>query len=200
MKKNILIWGAAVILIVIAVYFTNKNKSNIGNTNVLSSAPQILIGSSNSSFNQDSPVLIDAKSRQKAADFTLTDLDGNRVSLKDLQGKDVYINFWATWCPWCKKELPDIEKIYQGYKDKNLVVLTVDIGEDKTTVSNFMKENNFNFNVLLDSSKSVAQQYGISSIPVSIFIDKNGKVSQKRVGAMTEDQMKTIIDNMLADN
>jgi len=63
-----------------------------------------------------------------------------------------------------------------------------------------MKENNFNFNVLLDSSKSVAQQYGISSIPVSIFIDKNGKVSQKRVGAMTEDQMKTIIDNMLADN
>jgi cytochrome oxidase Cu insertion factor (SCO1/SenC/PrrC family) len=89
MKKNILIWGTAAILIVIAVYLTNNNQSNINNTNKSASATQIQIGRSSASINQDSPVLIDAESRQKAAGFTLTDLAGNRVSLKDLKGKDV---------------------------------------------------------------------------------------------------------------
>lgn len=76
----------------------------------------------------------------------------------------------------------------------------VDIGEDKTTVSNFIKENNYHFNALLDSSKRVAQQYSISSIPVSIFIDKSGNIAQKQVGAMTENQMKAIIDKLLSND
>lgn len=190
MKKNIIIWGFAVILAVIAIFVTSKSKIDVSGINQISSA---------STINQSVPSLISGQSRQKAIDFTLTDLNGNSVSLKKFRGKNVYINFWTTWCPWCKKELPDIEKISQEYKDKNLVVLTVDIGEDKATVGNFIKENNYDFNVLLDSDSSVAQQYSISSIPVSIFIDKNGNIAQKNVGAMSENQMKAIIENLLVE-
>lgn len=121
------------------------------------------------------------------------------MSLKDLRGKNVCINFWTTWCPWRKKELPDIEKVAQGYKDKNLVVLTVDIGEDKAAVSNFINENHYDFSVLRDADGSVAQQYGVSSIPVSVFIDKDGNIASKNVGAMSEGQMKTTIEKLLTE-
>lgn len=189
MKKNILIWSAAAVLVVIAIIVTSRNRLS-NNLNQPATASALI---------QTSIDLISTGARQKAGDFTLTDLNGNSVSLKDFRGKDVYINFWATWCPWCKKELPDLEKISQEYKDKNLIVLAIDIGEDKTTVGNYIKENNYDFNVLLDSSSNISQQYGVSSIPVSIFIDKGGNIAQKNVGAMTEDQMKSVIDKMLQE-
>lgn len=143
----------------------------------------------NSSQGQNSPVqsaspdqnipAIDTASAQKAIDFTLTGLDGKKVNLNDLKGKSEYINFWTTWYPWCVKELPDIEKIYQEYKDKGLVVLAVDMGEDKDTVQSFIAKNNYHFDVLPDSNQRVAQAYGISSIPVSIFINKDGNIVVK---------------------
>lgn len=189
MKKNILIWSAAAVLVVIAVIVTSRDR-------LINSANQPATASTLSQTNID---LIDTGARQKAVDFTLNDLNGNNVSLKDLRGKNVYINFWATWCPWCKKELPDLEKVSQEYKDKNLVVLAIDIGEDKATVGNYMKENNYDFNVLLDGNSNTSQQYGVSSIPVSIFIDKKGNIAKKDVGAMTEGQMKSIIDKLLKE-
>jgi thiol-disulfide isomerase/thioredoxin len=193
MKKNILIWGIALILILIAFFVTNRNSFSNNTINQSSSASQ----NQSAIGNLNNAILIDTKSRQKAIDFTLTDLNGNKVSLKDLKGKNVYINFWTTWCTWCKKEMPDIEKVYQEYKGKNLVILAVNMGEDKNTVDNFIKQNNYHFGVLLDSDQSIAQEYNISSIPVSIFIDKNGNIAQKRVGAMSEDQMKSIVDELI---
>jgi thiol-disulfide isomerase/thioredoxin len=197
MKKNIVIWGTVLILIAIAIYVTNKNSLSSSNTNTSDSATQSQISNSNSTFNQDNSILIDTNSRQKAIDFTLTDLNGNKVLLKDLQGKNVYINFWTTWCTWCVKEMPDIEKVYQEYKGKNIVILAVNMGENKITVSDFFKKNNYHFTALLDIDQSVSQQYNITSIPVSIFIDKSGKIAQKRVGAMTEDEMKAVIDELI---
>ena len=118
----------------------------------------------------------------KAIDFKLRDLHGNELSLSDLKGKKVFINFWATWCPPCKAEMPEIEKIYQETKNSDLVIVSVEIGEPLGTVKPFIDNNKYNFKVLLDSDQSVATKYGISAIPTSYFIDKNGYIVSKNVG------------------
>jgi len=185
MKKNLLIWGIALILIVVAIFVTNGYTKETAKTN-----PQ------DSSQNKIS-VAIDVSKGEEAMNFTLTDLEGNKVSLKDFRGKNVYLNFWATWCPPCRSEMPEIEKVYQQYKDKGLVVLAVDLGEDKDTVKNFIKDNKYNFRVLLDSDQSVASKYNISSIPVSYFIGKDGKIVAKKVGALQEEEMQSYIKELM---
>ena len=178
-KKNIILWGAAIILVLAAVAVIKLNGKNVNVITLPSPAAQV----------QTQPT--------KAIDFTLTDLDGNKVSLKDIKGKSVYLNFWATWCPPCKREMPEIEKIYQQYKDQGLVVLAVDLGEDSTTVRNFMTQNNYNFTVLLDSNQNVATQYSITAIPTSYFIDKEGNIIAKKVGALSADEMKANVQSLL---
>ena len=126
----------------------------------------------------------------KAEDFTLVDLSGNEVSLSDFRGKKVFLNFWATWCPPCKAEMPEIEKIYQETKDDDFVILSVEIGEPLNTVKTFIEKNKYNFKVLLDLDQSVATTYGITAIPTSYFIDEEGNIISKQVGGMSYEQMK----------
>lgn len=188
MKKNLLIWGTALILLVVAVYITtNYNKKKDINT----SLGQAAATSDSKQSNVDT-------SGEKAIDFTLKDLDGKKVSLSDYKGKNVYLNFFATWCPPCRGEMPDIEKVYQKYKDKDFVVLAVDLGEDRNTVKSFIEKNKFNFKVLLDSDQTVGEQYSTTAIPVSIFIDKKGNIVAKKVGAMTSGEMELNV-KMLID-
>lgn len=130
----------------------------------------------------------------KAIDFKLKDLSGKEISLSDLKGKRVFLNFWASWCPPCKAEMPNIEKLYEETKNSDLVIIAVNLGEDKDTVKSFIDKNNYNFTVLLDSNQSVAEKYNISSIPTSFFIDKNGKIVSKKIGAMTLEEMKAYVD------
>ncbi|MDR6554438.1 cytochrome c biogenesis protein CcdA [Paenibacillus qinlingensis] len=144
-------------------------------------------------------LLLDAQERENAIDFTVTDLHGQRVTLSDLKGKNVYINFWATWCKWCIKEMPDMEKVYHDYKDDNIVMLAIDVGESHEKVSDYLKEHPYSFRVLLDPDKKVTQAYKLRSIPVSIFVDKQGRVAYNRVGTLTEDQMRTVIKGLLAE-
>lgn len=131
-----------------------------------------------------------------AEDFTLPDLNGDTISLSDYRGENVYLNFWASWCEPCNEEMPPIEKIYKEYKDKGLVVLTINTGEDKTTVAEYMKTNGYTFPVLLDLELNVSRQYKTSSIPVSIFINKEGEIVTKEVGIMTEAQMRSAIEKL----
>jgi thiol-disulfide isomerase/thioredoxin len=132
----------------------------------------------------------------KAQDFTLVDLEGNEVSLSDFKGKKVFLNFWATWCPPCKDEMPEIEKVYQETKDSDLVILAVEIGEPFDTVKNFIDDNKYGFKVLLDLEQSVSTNYEISAIPTSFFIDDEGNIVSKRVGGMTYDEMKEYINTL----
>lgn len=180
MIKTVTIWGLAIVLVITAYFVTtNYNKDHALNQ------PGKNDISGNSSYG-------------KAIDFTLSDINGKRVTLSDFKGKNVYLNFFATWCPPCRAEMPDIEKVYQKYKAKNLVVLAVNLGEDSKTVKDFFAKNNLSFNALLDSDKSVAQKYAISAIPVSIFIDKQGNIAAKQVGEMTMSGMETYINMLLA--
>ncbi|NQX63980.1 cytochrome c biogenesis protein CcdA [Paenibacillus qinlingensis] len=144
-------------------------------------------------------LLLDVQERENAIDFTVTDLHGQRVTLSDLKGKNVYINFWATWCKWCIKEMPDMEKVYHDYKDDNIVILAVDVGESQDKVSQYLKEHPYSFRIVLDPDKKVTQAYKLRSIPVSIFVDKQGRVAYNRVGTLTEDQMKSVIKDLLVE-
>jgi len=196
MKKNLLIWGSALVLIVSAFFVTNsygKNKIVATGPSSQSEAAQRVNQSSAGNIAAST-----ASDPEKAIDFTLKDLNGNKVSLSDFKGKNVYLNFFATWCPPCKAEMPDIEKVYQKYKDKDFVVLAVDLGEDKDTVKSFIEKNKYNFKVVLDSNQSVAEKYDITAIPVSVFIDKTGNVIAKKVGAMSSGEMELYV-KMLVD-
>lgn len=192
-KNNMIIWGVASVLIVASIYVSYISSHNNSNKSSTSSQTQQI----NPNANQGIPILIEPNAREKAIDFTLTDLNGKTVSLKDFKGKNVYINFWTTWCTWCKKEMPDIEKVYGEYKDKNLVILAINMGEDKATSAKYIQDNNYNFNVLLDTDQAVANQYNITSIPVSLFIDTNGNIAQKQVGAITKEKMESIINELI---
>jgi thiol-disulfide isomerase/thioredoxin len=120
--------------------------------------------------------------------------------LSDLKGKDVFLNFWATWCPPCKGEMPEIEKLYQETKNSNLVIVAIEIGEPLNDVKAFIQQNNYNFKVLLDSDQKVSSQYGITGVPTSFFINKEGNIVAENIGAMNIDQMKKYIKTLDKSN
>ncbi|MBA7613037.1 Thiol-disulfide oxidoreductase ResA [subsurface metagenome] len=130
-----------------------------------------------------------------APDFQLQNLDGQTVSLGNLQGKPVLINFWATWCPSCVSEMPYIQEIYEEWSDAKLVVLAINIGESSSKVEEFMQNHNLSFTVLLDTKQDVAQKYNFQYIPTTFFIDKDGIIQEKVIGPF---QNKAQIENRLS--
>ncbi|KUO64114.1 MAG: hypothetical protein APF84_08375 [Gracilibacter sp. BRH_c7a] len=145
----------------------------------------------------DNPVPPNSSKIDLAPDFSLTDLDGNTVNLSDYRGqKNVYLNFWASWCGPCKQEMPDIEAIHREYADKDLVILAVNVGENQNVVGKYIDNNGFSFSVLLDPDMKASRLYKVNSIPVSVFIDKEGKIRAQRVGLLTKDQMLSYIEKL----
>ncbi len=130
-----------------------------------------------------------------APDFILKDLSGKPVALSSFQGKPVFFNYWATWCPACIEEMPIIQSIYEDPAYRNITLLTVNNGEDQTTVKDFLQTNHYSFPVLLDSQGDVAQKYNIQFIPVSVFVDKDGKLQSRVIGAFAN---KAALEKQLA--
>ncbi len=119
-----------------------------------------------------------------APDFALPSLDGKMVRLSDLRGKKgVFINFWATWCPPCRLEMPTIEKVYQDYKSRGLEILAVSIDAGpKGAIESFMRELKLTFPVVLDPEMEVMRRYKFFALPSSVLIDKQGIVRFKEQG------------------
>ena len=120
-----------------------------------------------------------------APDFQLINLDGQSVSLGDFRGKPVLINFWASWCPPCRFEMPFIQEIYEDkeWSDKGLVILAINMGESPSTAKNFMQRYSLSFPVLLDISQDVSLQYNVPPIPKTFLIDKDGIIQGIKFGA-----------------
>jgi thiol-disulfide isomerase/thioredoxin len=196
MKRNFPVW-----LGVIIVFFAGFLIYSILNRPSDTLQPPISQHSSdNQQPSEEQPPITDKSADrsgvQSAPNFTLTNLDSETVSLSDFKGKNVYLNFWASWCGPCKLEMPDLEKISQEYQDKDLVVLAVNVGENQNKVQAFMDANEFSFPVLLDPQGKAAKTYKVSSIPVSIFINEEGIIVNKKIGLMTHSQMKAYISEL----
>jgi peroxiredoxin len=119
----------------------------------------------------------------KAPSFTLRDLNGKEVKLEDHRGKIVFLNFWATWCRPCRTEMPSMEKLYNEFKNRDFIILAVDLQEGTRKVRAFKERFKLNFPILLDSDGSVGSKYGVISIPTTYLIDREGYVIGGALGA-----------------
>ncbi len=118
-----------------------------------------------------------------APDFTIQDLGGNKVSLSDFKGKAIILNFFATWCPPCREEIPDFVNLQSKYGPKGLVTIGVS-SESVSDIKSFAQTQNINYTVLVDSRESAFGSYGpIRGIPTTFIIDKDFKVRKKYIGA-----------------
>ncbi len=127
----------------------------------------------------------------EAPDFTLQDLDGREVSLKDLRGHPVMINFWATWCPPCRQEIPVIEQMYRStHQGDNYQILGVAIQSDLPTIRAFVQEFDMSFPVLPDGDGRITSLYHILPIPTTFFIDRDGIIREIHVGPVDRPLME----------
>lgn len=125
--------------------------------------------------------------RRQHADFTLTDLEGKAWTLSRLRGKVVVVNFWATWCPPCRKEMPDLETLYNRFKNQGLVILAIS-DEDATKVKPFVAQRNVTYTVLLDPGRKVNDLFQVQGIPKSFVYDRSGKLVTESIDMRTEKQ------------
>lgn len=124
-----------------------------------------------------------------AADFTVQDWEGGQVSLSDYYGKPIVVNFWATWCGPCKSELPAFDNAYAEYQDEItflMVNMTDGYSETVAGTKQFIEENGYSFPVYFDTSYEAYQAYGVTAIPMTLFIDANGMLITSQLGAMSE--------------
>ncbi|MBI5285146.1 MAG: TlpA family protein disulfide reductase [Chloroflexi bacterium] len=128
--------------------------------------------------------------KQPAPDFALLDADGNAVKLSDLRGKVVWVNFWATWCVPCKKELPDIQRLYDEKRDAGLEVLAVNVQESRDDARSFFEARALSLPLLIDGDGAVYEQYRLQGLPDSFFIDREGNIAAVQYGFLTEDKMR----------
>lgn len=117
-----------------------------------------------------------------APDFTLRDLNGNSVSLSNFRGNVVFLNFWATWCPPCRSEMPSMDRLYGQLRGRGFVVLAVDKQENRRQVEKFMKHYGLSFPALLDTDGKVSSLYGIRGLPSTFIIDSGGKIIGSKMG------------------
>jgi peroxiredoxin len=125
--------------------------------------------------------------RREQADFTLTELGGKTWTLKEQRGKVVVLNFWATWCPPCRKEMPDLETLYQQFKDQGLVILAIS-DEDAGKVRPFIAQQKVTYPILLDPGRKVNELFQIEGIPKTFVYDRTGKLVAQSIDMRTRRQ------------
>ena len=133
----------------------------------------------------------------RAPDFTLEALDGTKVSLKNYRGKVVLINFWATWCPPCRAEIPEIEAAFEARQDDGFVVFGVNVEEARETVAPFVDAFEMSYPVLLDESGRLLQTYRAMGLPMSVIIDQDGVIQARHIGFLTAADLDSYLAELL---
>jgi peroxiredoxin len=133
--------------------------------------------------------------RQDAKTFSLPPLNGKgKVAFSDFKGKPVVLNFWASWCAPCRREMPFFENTWKEYKDKGVVFIGIDVMDEEGVAEKFVQAFDITYMILHDSSGEVSNAYGVVALPATFFIDKDGKISKKNYGPfLGEDGEKTFI-------
>lgn len=181
-----------VILVYIVMDFITKEVTDRSKSNEVQEISSV----QNKGGNDSS---VDLSQIQYAADFELTTLDGDEIKLSELRGKKVIVNFWATWCPPCIEEMPDLQSFYEKNKDNNIEILAVNLtnlDDGEEAVRSFVTEYGLTFPVPLDAEGEVGTSYGVFTIPTSYILDEEGRIFQKVVGAMDEQMMEDMINSI----
>jgi peroxiredoxin len=134
-----------------------------------------------------------------APNFTLKTLDGQTVKLSDFRGKKVILNFWATWCPPCRAEIPDMQQFYEKHKAEGIEILAVNATETEKSAENikkFAETYEMTFPILLDEKSNVAHTFQAQTIPTSYIIDTDGVIQKRMIGPMSYEQMKQFISSI----
>lgn len=184
-KRSRLLWGIAVGLVLIfgGIWFIwnqiTTDGISITSSEVVSSEPAPIPG-------------------HPAPDFELKNLDGQLVRLSDFKGKPVIVNFWATWCPPCRAEFPDFQKVSVEQRDQ-LVIIGVNhtTGDSPQLVPDFVAEFGITFPIVLDETGETAKNYKIVGLPTTIFIDSNGIVKQVFTGPINKARIESILAELL---
>jgi thiol-disulfide isomerase/thioredoxin len=138
-----------------------------------------------------------------APDFTLEDMDGETYTLSKLRGKVVMVNFWATWCPPCREEIPSMEAVYQSLRDKGFIVLAINQWESPDHVFSYMGQLDVypTFPILFDRDSSVSDSYGVKGLPTTLLIDKQGRVVYRAVGGrnFNHPEVRALIQQMIGE-
>jgi thiol-disulfide isomerase/thioredoxin len=148
------------------------------------------------------PVGAAASAPGAAPDFTLKSLDGKtEYTLSELQGKVVYLDFWASWCGPCRRAFPDLISLHEEYKDEGFMVLAVSLDRKVEAAVKFMEQQKASFPAVFDEMGKIATRYGVRSIPTAFLIDAKGMVVQSSVGFDPNkvDKLKATIEELLAD-
>ncbi|MTI67669.1 MAG: redoxin domain-containing protein [Firmicutes bacterium] len=199
MNKKIIILISLALLLIVSVYFgyglINESepetvKENLDENNKDTKSEDKDENKDKETDNEE------IKVGKKAPDFTLENLQGEKVSLSDYEGKIVMLNFWATWCGHCDKEMPDFEKLYNENKEKDFVILAVNARESIETVKEYINKGGYTFPVLLDKSGEINRKYLIGGLPTTYFISKDGILLGGVPGRMSYPQMKDILNQI----
>lgn len=133
----------------------------------------------------------------EAPDFTLQSIDGRRVSLRDFRGKVVIVDFWASWCPPCRAEMPYLEDLQKRFASRGLVVLGLDSGEDSQTVSQFAKEGSYTFTLLLGGQPGAETSYYVGALPTTFIVNRQGKILYQNDGFGPPAELLSAVENAL---
>ena len=190
--------GGAILIIVGIIMLLGGYDKAYENLKKVVSYPIEIFQDKSSSDNKEKST---TKNKNIAPDFTLVDQYGTTHKLSDYRGKVVFLNFWATWCPPCRGEMPDIEAIYKEYSSDEVVILgvaTPNIGQEgtKEEIKAFLNKNKYTFPVVFDETEEVINKYAISAFPTTFIIDKEGNITKKAPGAMKKEMIKSLIEKV----
>jgi peroxiredoxin len=182
MKRTMSILGTAILVSAISLGCgKSESKTSSSSENAAKSAESEMVSS-----------------YPKAPDFTLKDLNGNDVKLSDYDGKLVFVNFWATWCPPCRAEIPGFIKMYDQYKDQGLVILGISTDrEGKEVVQPFVDKNKVNYPILFFNMDVINAYGGITGIPTTFIVNQKGEIVNKFVGFPGDEAFEKEIEKWL---
>ncbi|CAM3715536.1 thiol-disulfide oxidoreductase ResA [Alkalicoccus chagannorensis] len=141
--------------------------------------------------------LVDAG--DEAPDFVLTDLDGEEVELSDYQGQGVYLNFWATYCTFCRQKMDDLKDHYEDFEERGVHVLNVNVDESTLQVERHKERYELPYDLMIDRDMLVSDAYGVGVLPTTLSINADGEVVNRSVGGKTEEQLVGELESIVPE-
>ncbi|MGB6201024.1 MAG: TlpA disulfide reductase family protein, partial [Candidatus Acidiferrales bacterium] len=132
-----------------------------------------------------------------APDFTLADTSGKPVTLSTLRGNVVIVDFWASWCPPCQAQMPDLEKMHRELASQGLVVLGLDVGEDSARIARFAKQKDYTFKLLLGAEPDITEKYFVDGYPTTFLVDRQGRIAFRTMGGETPERLRAAVQAAL---